>query len=221
MPVGPRQLGFRAAVARSWVVLSTATIFLGGWTVAAIFVSRIWTDAGDQFLVHSDLCGFFLPGGGGQTEVLQQVNSFNLRKVEAATTYVAQCYAGQTVPECGRLPVPRLNWTMEDHSCPFAWASLCTNGGGTPVRFDSGYIDSNTHLGINAPPEERILYRKTATCSPIEVRSKTIPADPETCMFDEVRLFYGNRLQDGFVTSRSTFNYTRAWWTSIDGYRVL
>jgi hypothetical protein len=33
---------------------------------------------------------------------------------------------------------------------------------------DIGPIDSHLDLGINAPPRDRITYRKITTCSPIE-----------------------------------------------------
>jgi hypothetical protein len=35
---------------------------------------------------------------------------------------------------------------------------------------DTGLLDTNTYLGINAPPEDRLLLRNAVACSPIHVQ---------------------------------------------------
>jgi hypothetical protein len=35
---------------------------------------------------------------------------------------------------------------------------------------DTALLDTNTYLGISAPPEDRLLLRNVVTCSPIHVQ---------------------------------------------------
>lgn len=59
------------------------------------------------------------------------------------------------------------------------------------IRLDTGYLDSNDHLGINAPQDERILFRAVVTCAPLSTegfaKNSTTAAGNYT-MYD-----YGNK----------------------------
>jgi hypothetical protein len=98
-------------------------------------------------------------------------------RLEAASTYERQCYAGEAdSADCLTLPSRRLAWTMKDTPCPFRDPGLCIQANSTPVILDTGYINSNDHLGINAPARDRIEYRRTMTCSPMPTN--------RSCYFD-------------------------------------
>lgn len=49
--------------------------------------------------------------------------------------------------------------------CPFV-ESICRSNS-TNLILDTGFINTDTHLGINAPPEERLLMRHVLKCAPL------------------------------------------------------
>lgn len=55
--------------------------------------------------------------------------------------------------------------------CPFE-PGFCLNGTQAAV-LDSGYLDSNDILGINARSRDRVLIRRKTTCAPLEVGNRT------------------------------------------------
>ena len=64
-------------------------------------------------------------------------------------------------PNCqayGRQLIP---WSIDTSvKCPFA-DGMCIED--LAVEFDSGYINSQLHLGINSPPEDRIELRHVSS----------------------------------------------------------
>ena len=52
-----------------------------------------------------------------------------------------------------------------DASGAFSDPGLCITTNSVPVQMDSGHISSNTHLGVNATPQDTVEYQKAATCS--------------------------------------------------------
>ncbi|GME57641.1 putative cytochrome p450 protein [Neofusicoccum parvum] len=43
---------------------------------------------------------------------------------------------------------------------------MCRTKNGN-IIFDTGYLDSHKDLGINTPPEDRVLFRRVSTCAPL------------------------------------------------------
>ena len=61
-----------------------------------------------------------------------------------------------------------MEWTYsEGTDCPFD-ESICRNN--TSVHFNTGYLNSHSHFGINAPASDRIEYRKTMSCAPLTTK---------------------------------------------------
>ena len=52
--------------------------------------------------------------------------------------------------------------------CPFADSSMCISSDGLAMQLDTGLIDSQHELGINAPTKDRIQFRHVSTCSPLK-----------------------------------------------------
>lgn len=147
---------------------------------AGIFVSRV-TNNGSQVLLRENACGFWTDVTAfGQTqsftpEFIQQQQEFsaNLQYVmTSASTYAAECYgydshaaANVPSPDCNAYGRQLINWSVDTNAtCPFA-PEMCVDN--LAVRLDTGYIDSHLHLGINAPKEDRVLYREVFECAPI------------------------------------------------------
>jgi hypothetical protein len=212
-----RHIGFTAALRRAFPVMLITLCSVAAWFTAQLFTSRIWSTAGDQFLLQNVVCGYHR---------FNQINSFNVEqqkmwfthwrdRLEAASTYERQCYTGVAdLADCLTLPTRWLNWTTQDATCPFEDPGLCIKANNTPVRLDTGYINSNNHLGINAPVRDRIEYRKVMTCSPMQTNRRCFFDGNGTRFCDlnetnadqvhEVGYYYGP-LQWG---SNETFNVT-------------
>jgi hypothetical protein len=166
-----RYLSTTSLLKRSLPVLFVSLTSLVVWSAAQLFASRIWSSTSNQFLIGNVDCGY--QGYGNATARRQTISGISLRywrrRLEAASVYESQCYAPRAnSSDCLTLPAGRLEWTMRDTSCPFQDPMLCIKANNTPVLLDTGYINSNTHLGINAPAVETVEYRKTAACSPMQ-----------------------------------------------------
>ncbi|KAF6220390.1 hypothetical protein HO133_003522 [Letharia lupina] len=44
-------------------------------------------------------------------------------------------------------------------------AEICT---APSIKLDTGFMDSDLSFGMNAPPQNRVKYRKVTDCAPIE-----------------------------------------------------
>jgi hypothetical protein len=177
------KLGFRKKRAihqrRRIVGLAMATLLhILCIAAASLFVAKIAID-NPGVLVRSNVCGDWnypylvdanssgLSWQDYQAERLSywdNVESNSLR----ASNYVANCYNFTTTlsPVTPCLPYGRrkIEWSKSTNSdCPFA-SEMCLNK--TVVQFDSGFINSNAHFGINSY-KETVEYRRVMTCAPI------------------------------------------------------
>jgi len=166
-------LGAIKTTTRSFLLVFLSLVSLMAWSAARLFVSYIWTSAGDHYLVGSGLCGVVYPVMADLTRDSQKASVWQTyygNRLEEAATYERPCYSQDPDPAlCGRLPVPRLNWIARDGGCPVLEDALCIKTNTTPVVMDSGFINSNNHLGVNAQPKDTIEYRRIATCAPLQV----------------------------------------------------
>jgi hypothetical protein len=90
---------------------------------------------------------------------------------DRSLAYSNACYRGvSSAYACNefmhRYLESKVNTTEE---CPFP-GDVCI----TPAfSVDSGYVDSDIHLGINAPASNRISFRKKLTCAPVNADNYT------------------------------------------------
>ncbi|KAJ5505300.1 hypothetical protein N7453_004257 [Penicillium expansum] len=162
IPLGwRRQRGLIHGLARSSPILIVSLVLIASWAAAQILLSRIWTGAGDEFLVNSEICHW--------------VNITDRHT------------SGQTIQNafCQSLPRAAVNWTMSDVPCPFADPSLCISTNSTPVMLDTGYLSSSVHFGIHTRQEDSILYRRVANCSPVTTAYQDSPEK------DVINNYYG------------------------------
>ena len=184
-----RQNGFSSALARASPILIASLVSILAWAAVQVSLSRIWTDAGNEFLVDSELCNWV--DTSEDFESVADAEPFGIyiaRTIEAASAYVSLCYENSgtgAVDEnsCQRLPRSRINWTMSDASCPFADSSLCISTNSTPVMLDTGYLSSSADFGVNTRREESILYRMRTTCSPVSTKYQGSPAEGLTYFY--------------------------------------
>jgi hypothetical protein len=143
--------------------------------VAGIFSSRVAT-ANNEVLVRSSTCGIpsykiFDLLNLKQEDLVEENALYVISQyvLQHGQEYVRSCYTSRSKVNstaCNVFTQPRLetriNW---NDTCPFQ-ENVC---GTAAVTLDSGLIDSDLHLGINAAAPDRIQVRKTLSCAPVPV----------------------------------------------------
>jgi hypothetical protein len=166
-----------------------AVVCIGGFAVLGGFSSRLSDAADSEVLITSHNCGYL--DGSLATGFTPSFVPWIADKIQNDVTHVHQCYlhenAGQS--SCGNFIADRLTASIDREApCPFS-DELCRSNN-TNLRIDSGFIDSHEHLGLNAPPEERLAWRKVLSCAPIAVEDHTSEVD--TPVGTVIRYHYGS-----------------------------
>jgi hypothetical protein len=110
----------------------------------------------------------------------------------AGRSYARSCYSkdfgSPNTITCSFYSTQSLPYTSHalDSQCPFGPNQSSSNlgqpfrGGECDIIYNSGshmmstnLLDSETHLGINAPPSDRVQFQKMVTCSPITLTNRT------------------------------------------------
>lgn len=150
--------------------------YLAAFTAAGGFSSNISSSIGDEVLIKSENCGMVVANYTieSRSKSLQWITSLS----NSAANYAQQCYrtdrsSATKLTTCNKfvrssLSKYTINTTAE---CPFQ-NRICRNPQST-LRLDSGYIDGNDDLGLNAPKNERFGYRYVLHCAPLETDNYT------------------------------------------------
>ncbi|KAK9415840.1 hypothetical protein SUNI508_10140 [Seiridium unicorne] len=184
--------------------------YITAFTAAGGFSSTISTSIGDEVLLQSDYCGPLITNGTIDTEaVISRLNSESLNN---AANYVQQCYGhdpdqSSTTAACDRfvvssLPTSVANYTAE---CPFE-RRICRSPQST-LRLDTGYLDSNDDLGLNAPGDERFAYRYVLHCAPLQIAGYTSHVTDNGTGTGWDRYHYANKTTGPNDNRTQTFDY--------------
>ncbi|KAM5351188.1 hypothetical protein ACJ41O_003911 [Fusarium nematophilum] len=190
---------------RDVAVLAFLALFnFAAWTAAAVLSALVAGSGGPLIYVSPD-CGFyadpseaisFTPAAGFEARLL---NSTRI-----ADEYVQTCYNTSTSSNslCQQFVQQEIRWTGKPNAtCPFA-SGMCLGGDNAAFEMDSGMIDSHATLGLNAAKENRVLYRRKSTCTPVVTGDPYAELIPGLYPGEEYALYhYGG-------TVLSTFNYT-------------
>jgi hypothetical protein len=173
----------RAALLFGICILHWAAI-----SAAGLFSSRVAVRGADHVLIrYTNMCGWYNLKSYQDLFVVgtlsdQEMNSLDSLAISTrsgiseAQQYSKSCYpwVDGFVPDnssaaCSQHVTPSLQSTINRNAtCPFD-AHACS---GPAISFDSGQIDSNIHLGINDPVEDRLQIRRTMTCAPIPLEER-------------------------------------------------
>lgn len=159
------------SILRSLHFVLLALLLLAAFSLSAIFSSKVSKAAGSSVLIRSTQCGIY-QGLDAPPLTDQAAINYNLKsQVASAWTYAQNCYGirsdRSSGTQCSIYVRQALNWTTNANaSCPFD-DSMCILNGTRSLQLDTGLIDSQRDLGINAPPANQIAYRKVTTCAPI------------------------------------------------------
>ncbi len=134
--------------------------------LAGIFSSNL-ANAGGDVLSRSPFCGTlntsftstFLGGIDYATKME--------RDAQLSQEYVELCYNTTTTSaSCNVFPRRQLDWkTSLSKLCLFE-APVCLDKS-LSIQFDTGFLDSQDDLGLNARETDRISYRRVTSCSPL------------------------------------------------------
>lgn len=145
---------------------------------AGIFVSRV-TEVRSDVLIRGSSCGSWpnpyshTTSSNLQETMMEQARFDTLLQTwfTTASQYAADCYgydnstsSNLIFSDCKAYGRNLIDWSVETTKCPFA-EEMCIED--FAVRFDTGYIDSSNHLGINAPEAHRVQLRQVLECAPI------------------------------------------------------
>lgn len=182
---------------------AVAAVCLLSFTIAGGFSSYISTAIGDEVLIKSSNCGR-MDAGPGIFETPSVVNSYISERLSNAANYAQQCYStsgGGGLLNCGRFITKQIVSSIDRNApCPFH-DELCLDASSN-LRIDSGYLSSHDHFGLNAPPDQRVLWRNVYHCAPLVTAGYT---SLKNTSFGEAILYhYGN------ITISEVFDYVYA-----------
>ena len=164
----------RRLVRRSFLFLLPPLVVVAGFTAAGIFVGDVTrpTYEGNNVKIKPVNCGIV---SFNNTESPYEIQAPWLKYVDdtlAARAYARSCYGSTATPAvCGEYPKQSLPYNQANVTCPFGedptGKSLCSVD--LALSLDSGLLDTSDYLGINVPKKDRLLFRRSSTCSPINV----------------------------------------------------
>lgn len=147
-------------------LLVSTLLVSAGFAVAAGFSSRV--ARGSEVLLVPRGCGLYVPK---QVNFDSQYRSWRSKVQTEAANYAQNCYSDRSpssTSACTHSPYVQQELSMSvttNASCPFD-PILCATSSSNLV-LDTGLIDSHKHLGINAPPDQRLQYRRLLQCAPL------------------------------------------------------
>ena len=208
---------------RSLAFVAMAILHMAAFGIAGLFSSRIVvTDS--SVLVRSDVCGAWsisdlftesnFNNFSESPDVLREKESYAINSrlgLTSSLAYARNCYPLESFCEDSEYIVGALNQTYNfNASCPFD-ESLCLSEG---VEIDTGFIDSAIHLGINAKPGDRVLYRKSISCAVLNDSlhvTDYVGPDPNNTAYPyekEIFFYYGPDTQgNNFTASFNNYTY--------------
>lgn len=163
-----RSLSFKSVV-RIAPALLLAILCTIGFTLAGGYSSQIQLrsdNIGSAVLLDGTNCSVI-----GRITSMSQQNAYEKLAaglIGTANNYVQQCYSANStgLTDCNYFVSQRLPGFMNDAApCPFR-SSLCRSNSNN-LALDTGFLDTDAHFGLNAPPEERLLIRHKLQCAPL------------------------------------------------------
>lgn len=214
-----RRSSFKST-ARIGPALLLALVCTIGFTVAGGFSSQIQLGSdniGSSVLLDGSNCGII-------TNVSSTIGQLSYEKlsassINAASNYAQQCYSANStgLTDCNYFVSQRLPGFVDNAApCPFK-DTLCRSNS-TNLVLDTGFINTDTHLGLNAPPEERLFIRHKLKCAPLRTQGYSSVHGNHT------RYNYGSQwalIDPETDFSEGSLNYTYAVENLEDQYRVL
>jgi hypothetical protein len=148
-------------------IFTITSLHAAGWFAAGLFVSKVVDTGSQTVLIQSHNCGNAnLTYDDGQKSEMLTVSNKVLSDMNVAWNYAHACYRENADPLDCKMPRPQLNVTfLYNTTCPFPGLRLYSDNAAFSV--DSGLLNSNKDLGINARTSDQVNYRRVTTCAPL------------------------------------------------------
>ena len=135
-------------------MLIVCLIHSGGWIIAGVFVSYLWT-AGyvtQQALARGPNCGILSLDNSTDPNQKRLFEVVNNNQTLAGDQYVKQCYTDtpSNSAACAYFPQTRLKFDHNDADCPFDISNNCIMANSTPIAMDTNYIDTSMQISKTA-----------------------------------------------------------------------
>ncbi|GAP90397.2 hypothetical protein SAMD00023353_4900340 [Rosellinia necatrix] len=185
-----RNLSFRQRI-RVLLLCGLAGLTVVSFTVAGAFSSSISSSVGDKLLIKSSNCGtiVYLTNDVSVNNIHDKILS---EFVSNAANYAQQCYSADRsgLLNCNRFVKDHLRSTVDyNASCPFS-SGICRSNTSN-VQLDSGPININNDLGLNADEMRTTSFRYRLTCAPLVTDGYT--SVKNTSHGSLIRYHYGQR----------------------------
>ncbi|RDW58675.1 hypothetical protein BP6252_13151 [Coleophoma cylindrospora] len=189
---------------------------------ATILTSRVQNSAFnnvDVLIVSPNCGGVYMRDGASSASRLLRVMSQTL----SASNWARNCYGDQNNLQCGTYAAKEIPWTVNANaSCPFA-NETCRLGATTAYDMDTGLVDSHSILGINAPPSQRLFFRRKAVCTPMRLGNYSFyenftysdDAPPDRV----VRLYLGAYAGVNYTYEYNTHDYSESGYTTVSSHQ--
>ncbi|KAF1994600.1 hypothetical protein P154DRAFT_26897 [Amniculicola lignicola CBS 123094] len=167
--------GMRFKVYRRTIlfILLASVYGLGFYAVSGLSSRLIAAKDGSTVLALSPSCGYLAApslvnlGDEKSFEALNALVVVARNSYRKSATYARTCYGqtGDNTTACGTFVKTSLDYTtVKDEPCPFG-DNMCST---KAIKFDTGLIRSDTHLGVNTKQRDSMSLRKTLTCAPLD-----------------------------------------------------
>ncbi|KAF2142260.1 uncharacterized protein K452DRAFT_200233, partial [Aplosporella prunicola CBS 121167] len=160
---------------RTVPIVALAITVAATFGAAGVFSSRISSSMGKEVLLTGKDCGWIAWVNASLYQQGAELVPYASQITSSSSDYNQRCYSkGAGRQDCPTFVQINLPTTVDgNYSCPFADA-VCKSRYGN-IRLDTGYLNSHHHLGMNAPKDERILYRRVTECAPLNTDNYTLP----------------------------------------------
>jgi hypothetical protein len=149
-------------------LLLLAISFVASFIIAGGYSSRISIGGSEVLLSGVNCAQFYDDGNHTLGDILIQSYTWLSKSYGFASNYAQQCYSVNStgIVTCNTLTQRSLPMIVNTSaSCPFS-DKLCKSQDSNLI-VESDIIDSHEHLGLNAPPDERIQLRVRFHCAPL------------------------------------------------------
>ena len=158
----------RRPVSRTLSLILAAILHFVAFSIAGIFSAKV-AYTGANVITQGPTCGDWdyayerdKFNNSIFAEVSEQVSWFGTR-YRTAASYATSCYDFNSTRQersrsnCQAYGRQQIPWSITTNvPCPFA-EGMCVDD--LAVRIESGFIDSHQHLGVNGPPDDRVVFR--------------------------------------------------------------
>lgn len=201
-----------------WAVLSL--VYIAAAAAAAVFSSQVSKGAGPARLLQPQDCGLWgLDQSANSTKSDVGFRQLTTRQNLLGSSYTRACYhTNDTSSTCQTFARPELQWSNNSNaSCPFS-DGICLWGETAAFSMETSTLNSHDHLGINAPPRNRIWFQKKTVCAPLHTTGyvQAVNGSEYARNSDLVNDTFYNYMYGSGTVNNYTFQYNKH--ARFDGY---